>query len=272
MRDYDYEEYLQIQEINKQEREREKWRNKKLEEVKTISEIFDENFNKMSKMTKFNNSTLYKCLNNFDLQLKDITCYKVLKDNLNSNNVLDDILEAIKEKDIKTYKTLLKYKECIKVEKKYKSIFELECYAYLIAREMIYNATVTRNISFHTNLVDHIINIEERQKVIFPKNNNLKLLVENLNLEDVDVLANIKCESRQLFYKIYSEIKKVINADVKQKFKQALQGKNCFLSYINFNKLGLECYLVPCYKIHCIKPGFDIKYIICATNKKLIKF
>lgn len=266
---YEDDEYFAIKRIEELENKREERYKKELQNVKSYDEYFEDKFYIKSKHINFNNSTLYDCLTDYDLQIKDISSCVTLKDSFNKNTVLNDILKIIQKLDNSKYNTLLNYKQNIKLSKTYISFFKLD-YSVKPCAGIVSPAFVGRTGRVSSPLKTTIqqINIEESCILSYPHNKPYLPLIKNINLNDIDTNFVAKPTCKKPFVKIYKHIKKAIDNQVKASFKNLLSGKNYSVRDISFKNISLTHYLVPFYNLRCHKPGLDIKLLICATNKQ----
>ena len=254
-----------IREIEEKENRIEKREEELLDNVKSLAEYFDENFMSKSKSIEVGDKRLYRYLVD-EVYLNEFPVTGVLKNHVDINNVLDDILKIVQATDTKKYNTLIKYKENISIKFKYQSVFllDIKCEGYI---NKVVAEYLGKNRGFRAIPYDG--NIKRECKFMFniPKG---KLSFENISksnfseLLKTDILPN---KSNKTMYDLYARIKKEVLKYMKRETKITYQGTNYCLRSVEFESISLKQILVPTYLLRCADPGLDTKCVINANTR-----
>lgn len=258
-----------IRAIEAKERRMEEREERQLAEVKSYAEYFEDDFFRESKKVKVGNRTLH----DFIIEETGINEYVVsgqLKNNINENNLIEELLKIVEVSNEKEYQVLAKYKDEISVVLKYQGVFVLDyaCDYYVNRVAAKYRS---RFRGFTVTPYNDIVSKKGTLVVGYPKG---RLDTASLNTCDyselVPVTAKAPRTSKNL-YDVYKRIKRDLTDEIEKDLKMSHNKTNYCLRGINFDSISLTYLLVPYYSIRCSRPGIDVKCIINTNSKKFVK-
>lgn len=258
-----------IRAIEAKERRMEEREERQLAEVKSYAEYFEDDFFRESKKVKVGNRTLH----DFIIEETGINEYVVsgqLKNNINENNLIEELLKIVEVSNEKEYQVLAKYKDEISVVLKYQGVFVFDyacdCYVNRVAAKYI-----SKHRGFSVTPYNDIESKKGRLLIGCPKGKLDKNSINSCNLEEVVQISAKPPKTNKNLYDVYKVIKRELTKQIENELKLSHNKTNYCLRGINFDSISLTYLLVPYYSIRCSNPGIDVKCIINANSKKFVK-